>query len=90
MEPQVLTAVGTVLGTALLLVLRDWRDGRSLFKRAEDNVPKWAEELQSHYNHDTTKELQEIKSELRTLTDAVGDANTSLKNMDKYGVKIRA
>lgn len=70
-----LTAIGTILGIAAVMVLRDLRDGKSVFKRnGTAESAKFIKELrdsqlelQEHFNDETTVILKEVRSELKEL-----------------------
>ena len=84
------TALGTVIGTAAVLVLRDWRDGKSIFKKngTAESVKAIKEmrdiqlQLQSHFNDETTVLLREIR-------DGVLKTNSKLEEFEKYGIPAR-
>lgn len=88
---------GTVLGVAGIMVARDIRDGKSVFRRNgtyESNallrqmleemqkVGGSQTELKAHYNDDTTRLLEEI-------LDSVRRTHSKLDEWDRYGVKTR-
>ena len=65
---EMLNAIGTVLGIALLFIFRDLRDGKSLFKRngayeASQSIKQILDsqkELKEHFNEDTTVILNKL------------------------------
>lgn len=87
---EFLTAAGTVLGIASVQFLRDYRDGKSLFKRngAYENaqvIKKILEsqsQLKEHYNDETTDLLRGIKEGIDKL-------NQKHENYEIIGIKTR-
>lgn len=75
MTQEVLTALGTMLGMAVIVILRDYRDGKTLFKKNGTNDISQAiktilnsqSELKEHYNEDTTKILSDIRDSIKEL-----------------------
>lgn len=66
-----LYAIGTILGTALLLVVRDLRDGKSIFRKNDGE--SLMRELKQHYNDETTVVLISIKERLDYLSGKIDD-----------------
>ena len=66
-------------GTVAILVIL-WKLG--LFKKSNNGVPSWAEELKEHFNHETSEKLEKLQEGI------TGIQNT-LANFDKFGIKIR-
>ena len=72
MSPEFLTAIGTILSVIVVALFRDWRDGKSLFKKNgkhEGETPEWAKQLQLHYNEETTAELKKMNASLESIKD---------------------
>lgn len=87
---QILTAIGTIIGTAIMFVLRDVRDGKHPFKKngtAESvkvlrDMRGTMSQLQAHYNDETTELLREISETGRKTL-------AKLEEFDKYGLPLR-
>ena len=87
---ETLTAIGTIVGIALVQIIRDWRDGKHVFKRngSAESVKMLREmraaqdKLQLHFNEETTTLLEQIR-------DGVNKSNTTLQEFKEYGVKQR-
>lgn len=66
---SILIGAGALIGNGLLLALRDWRDGKFLFKRNETQESNRflketrdsQMELQHHFNDETTVILKDIR-----------------------------
>lgn len=94
-----LAAVGTIIGIAALTFYRDWRDGKPLFRRGNDDMGdremlSLMRGLKAHYNDDTTRILTDICLKLDKIDDLrdsirVGFAAMSQKfnEWDRYGIK---
>ncbi len=75
----VLAAIGTILGTAALLIVRDIRDGKHPFKKngsyeAQQTLKKIEtsqSQLQHHYNDETTAELKKLNLGIEELSKTV-------------------
>lgn len=59
------------------------------FKNGEDKIPTWAQDLKSHYNHETTELLKEIRNSQDGSCKKLDRVINMLENQDKYGIKIR-
>ena len=66
---ELLISIGTILGVVAIHIFRDMRDGKHLFKKngayesqqVLKKILTSQEELQHHFNHDTTILLTEIR-----------------------------
>lgn len=90
-----LYALGTVIGIAGTLILRDWRDGKNLFAK---NVPpstlaEGMNYMKHHYNDALTLTLTEIQVEqkegFRDMGSTLSKINESLVRIEAGGVKLR-
>lgn len=84
------TALGTAIGAgavmAVVQILRDLRDGKSIFKKngaaeSQGTVKKILEgqdKLSLHFNHETTDRLDRIANGIDRLLNAMTAANTKL------------
>ena len=63
--------------------------GKKLGFSNGSKVPDWATKLQEHYNHDTTKLLEEIRDSQTNTCKKLDKVITLLENQDKYGVITR-
>lgn len=99
---ETVTAIGTILGIVTVMLARDWRDGKSIFRKK--NVPQEVmadnrnalqplmskmDELSTHYNHETTEALAQIRAtQLQQCTklDLMVD---SLQDIQRNGIRIR-
>lgn len=94
---EIITALGTVAGMALIAVARDIRDGKSIFRKngtAESNraikeIQASQAQLLSHFNHDTTELLTDIRKEMREHNKMEYEVQQLLREQKEYGVKIR-
>ncbi|MBT9168335.1 MAG: hypothetical protein DDT19_01680 [Syntrophomonadaceae bacterium] len=59
------------------------------FTNGKDREPDWAVELKNHYNHDTTKLLEDIRESQTGTCKKLDRVINLLEEQDKYGVKIR-
>lgn len=90
-------AVGSGLMFGLVQALRDWRDGKAVFKKngtAESNttiqkILKSQEELKLHYNEDTTAVLKEMLQEMRDHNRMETEVHQLLGEFKEYGIKTR-
>lgn len=83
------TAVGTILGTAALLIARDWRDGKSILKRNGNNIHGDIAHLREHYNDEITPILKETQEVLKEIRDSISEVNQMHKNYEVIGIKTR-
>lgn len=98
---SILAAVGTVLGVAAFAFFRDWRDGKSLFKKNDTAMSAMVmtrllegqQYMRDHYNDETTVLLRSIESRLTSLHEDLRDgfSGTAAKfrEYDKYGIRAR-
>jgi gas vesicle protein len=89
MSQEILTAIGTIVGIALVMVVRDWRDGKSLLKKNGNNIHDEVKailqsqgQLKQHYNEETTELLSRISEGIDRL-------NRKHDEWDKYGIVTR-
>lgn len=78
---QILASIGTILSIILVYIANEFRSGRNPFKKTED-VPKWAKDLQLHFNHETTEYLKNI-------SEGVTKLNAKHEEWEKYGIPTR-
>ena len=91
-----LTGAGTILGTAILFVLRDYRDGKHVFKKngtAESvkilrEMLSIQQGLKAHYNDETTEILKEIRDGQKECSKTAHAILTRQEEMMKYGVPL--
>lgn len=87
--------IGTILGIAGTLVLRDWRDGKNLFAKnpPPQQLAQGFDYMKHHYNDITTAVLTEIQVEqkdgFKDMSFALGKINESLVRIEAGGVRIR-
>lgn len=87
---ELLAALGTIIGIAGITILRDMRDGKSIFKKngTAESASVMRElrdsqlSLQHHFNDETTVLLKEIR-------DGVREVHSKLEEFDKYGLPTR-
>lgn len=93
---EILTAIGTVLGIAATLFLRDYRDGKNIFTK---NIPpntldEGFKYMKHHYNDELTAILTELqvnqKEGFRDINGSLKEISTMLTRIDAGGVKIRS
>lgn len=104
MTAEIITGVGTILGTVVIMVLRDLRDGKSIFKKngAYESRQTMKELLQSikkigdsqgqlqfHFNHETTDLLKEIRDGQRDCGKKLDLLLVKQDEMIRYGVPVR-
>lgn len=95
MEGQILTAIGTILGIAATLLLRDWRDGKNIFKQ---NIPptqldEGFKYMRHHYNDELTTILTELqvgqKEMMRDNREGFREITEALIRIESGGIKIK-
>lgn len=88
------------LGVKMELFPRFWGEE----ERQQEIVPKWAQNLQMYFNHDTTTHHEKTHEKLDALLrmeekeheiaqdfrDTLKDIGTTLSNIEKYGVQCRS
>ena len=89
----IITAIGTILGTAAMFIYRDWRDGKSLFKK---NGNGKVDHLVNYYNHDLTGKLDrllEMEEREHERADKQSQINTEilwhLKELRENGIDCK-
>ena len=89
-----------IIGLLLLLVifpvyykmgLLNWivgkgNDGKPKIK---DDLSSKMTQLQQHYNHDTTRDLELLMTEQKTMKESIVRIENTLNNFEKFGIKIR-
>lgn len=86
---QFLAALGTILGIAGMLIIRDIRDGKSVFKKNGNNIHDEIGrvldsqfKLKEHFNDETTTLLTEIREGIQQI-------NRKHDEWEKYGIPTR-
>lgn len=92
MEAEIITGIGTILGIAGTLLLRDFRDGKNLIRKNNPIFPDVAY-LKNYYNHDLTAILTELqvdqKQGFRDMAAAQKEITEALIRIESGGIKIR-
>lgn len=92
---EIYVGIGTILGTAILLIARDWRDGKNIVKK---NVPpstlaEGMSYMKHHYNDSLTITLTDIQNQqkeaFRDMSIVLDKINESLVRIEAGGVKLR-
>jgi len=76
---QFFIGIGTIIGTAAILFYRDVRDGKHPFKKngayksqqVLKKILDSQEQLQAHFNHDTTALLTEIRDGIKETSKVI-------------------
>lgn len=72
MGPEILTAISTVVSFVLIGILRDLRDGKSIFHRNGNDLGATMKHLKEHYNDELSEVLGRIETKLdKMLVDGV-------------------
>lgn len=90
MDTAIIQTTATIISLAVVLILRDMRDGKSIFKKNGAYETRQAigqilisqKELQHHYNDETTECLKELSRHSIRHTQM-------LEEIIKYGIKCR-
>lgn len=89
---EIYVGIGTILGTALILILRDWRDGKNILKKNEP-MNEGFKYMKHHYNDELTTVLTRIQVDQEKSFDdlkfALTKVNDTLIRIEAGGLKIK-
>lgn len=88
---EILTAIGTILGIAATLFLRDWRDGKNLISK---NIPpntldEGFKYMKHHYNDELTAVLTNIEINTRNMAEEMSKVDDKIDDIRVNGVRTR-
>ena len=91
--------LGGLIGLIVYIIWQDWRAGKLIKggtrevdadnRNVMQTLLSKMEILTTHFNHDTTELLTEIRDEQREMKECVKKSNVILAEFKEYGVKTR-
>lgn len=92
---ELMYAVGTIIGIAVTLVLRDYRDGKNVFKKnaTPADLNEGFKYMKHHYNDELTMTLTQIQFDsrqgFRDMKESLEKINEALIRIEVGGIKMK-